>query len=195
MIGPDGRRITGPDQKLFRFIDFDVEPGKKYQYRVTLGVTNPNYGVEKRNLIEEASGKAQWIASEASEASEVVTVPYDATIYAGTVAASNNPTVEPKAAVVVSYIHMETGKEQLAKFDVARGQYLNFPGQPFTANEKPVIPGGYSDPGSGMMEMGSGSSMYVSGMEASRLPKRTKRRARRKKTRPSTWSPICCWST
>jgi hypothetical protein len=45
---------------LFRYIDFAVEPGKTYRYRVRLVLNNPNYG----RLPSEANGEAQVVEGE-----------------------------------------------------------------------------------------------------------------------------------
>ncbi len=36
--------------KLFRFVDFSVEPGKTYQYRIQLWLLNPNFGLKPECL-------------------------------------------------------------------------------------------------------------------------------------------------
>lgn len=55
------RRVTADGELLlFRYIDFDVEPGKSYRYRVRLVLNNPNFG----HLASEANGEASVVAGE-----------------------------------------------------------------------------------------------------------------------------------
>jgi hypothetical protein len=42
--------VPGVDFWLFRFIDFSVEPGKRYKYRVKLVLADPNFGVDPNTL-------------------------------------------------------------------------------------------------------------------------------------------------
>lgn len=45
---------------LFRYLDFNVDPGKTYRYRVRLVLNNPNFG----HLTSEANGEASVVAGE-----------------------------------------------------------------------------------------------------------------------------------
>jgi len=51
--------VVNMKYRLFRYFDFTVQPGKSYQYRVSLGLKNPNYRMNKRFLSEQAE-KNQW---------------------------------------------------------------------------------------------------------------------------------------
>jgi hypothetical protein len=48
---------------LFRYLDFNVDPGKTYRYRVRLVLNNPNFG----HLTSEADGEASVVAGETRE--------------------------------------------------------------------------------------------------------------------------------
>lgn len=48
---------------LFRYLDFNVDPGKTYRYRVRLVLNNPNFG----HLTSEANGEASVVAGETRE--------------------------------------------------------------------------------------------------------------------------------
>lgn len=54
-----------PRYLLFRYLDFDVEPGEAYRYRVKLRIYNPNFGrapeeVEKPSIIEGETRDTDW---------------------------------------------------------------------------------------------------------------------------------------
>ncbi|MBX3437623.1 MAG: hypothetical protein KF861_09045 [Planctomycetaceae bacterium] len=63
---------------LFRYFDFDVEPGATYRYRVRLEVTNPNYGRKSSEaagiaeVVEGQTRKTEW-----SNIAGEVRVPHD----------------------------------------------------------------------------------------------------------------------
>ncbi len=69
---------AGGEMLLFRYLDFDVEPGATYKYRVRLEVTNPNYGRRSSeaaglaHVVEGQTRKTEW-----SNATEPVRVPDD----------------------------------------------------------------------------------------------------------------------
>lgn len=73
-------RITASGQLLlFRHLDFDVEPGATYKYRVRLEVMNPNYGRKSSEaagvaeVVEGQTRKTEW-----SNVTEAAYVPRDA---------------------------------------------------------------------------------------------------------------------
>jgi hypothetical protein len=54
-----------PRYLLFRYLDFDVEPGEAYRYRVRLKIYNPNFGrapeeVEKPSIVEGEMRETEW---------------------------------------------------------------------------------------------------------------------------------------
>ena len=55
------KRVTADGELLlFRYLDFDVDPGKTYRYRVRLVLNNPNFG----RLASEANGEASVVEGE-----------------------------------------------------------------------------------------------------------------------------------
>jgi len=55
------KRVTADGELLlFRYLDFDVDPGKTYRYRVRLVLNNPNFG----HLASEANGEAGVVEGE-----------------------------------------------------------------------------------------------------------------------------------
>jgi len=68
----------GVDYWLLRFMDFTVEPGKKYKYRVKLILRDPNFGVDKSFLAPAVLDRKQSIAryvADWSEPSPTVGIP------------------------------------------------------------------------------------------------------------------------
>jgi hypothetical protein len=148
---------------LFRFFDFDVEQGSRYQYRVRLGLFNPNYQVESRFLAKEDFGEQWWVETEWSEPSNVVKVPRDSRLLAGTVKPSREPPgiyTEPSAKVIAVTLDMENGREASEEYMVYRGHLANFEGK--IAQQQ--VPGAYGMPGAGYGMLGEDEGMYPGGM-------------------------------
>ncbi len=62
---------------LFRYIDFDIEPGKSYRYRVQLVLRNPNYGAPVDQVNTPAVAEGQLRETPVSEPSNVASVAED----------------------------------------------------------------------------------------------------------------------
>jgi len=62
---------------LFRYIDFDLEAGKSYRYRVSLVLRNPNYDQPIDQVVEPSVAMGQIRETPMSEASNVATVSPD----------------------------------------------------------------------------------------------------------------------
>ena len=75
MPGVEGVVATGPEYRLFRFIDFAVVPGRTYRYRVKSVCWNPNLNVPSRHLVDVALGKPSTVESPESNATSPVVVP------------------------------------------------------------------------------------------------------------------------
>lgn len=70
--------------RLFRYVDYTVEPGKQYVYRVKLMMHNPNYQYEPAWNVEDSAQedrKKRYLESAWSEISEPVTIPLDQHFY------------------------------------------------------------------------------------------------------------------
>ena len=117
--------------RLFRFFDFTVEPGKKYVYRVTLAVQNPNYGMEARYLEDKALAVPKYLTNKPAEATQsaAISVPRDNRLFAVSVTPPTRPADAPFGKVMVQQFVMETGKMSSKEFDVVRGKVLNFYGE------------------------------------------------------------------
>ena len=83
--------------KLFRFVDFSVEPGKTYQYRIQLWLLNPNFGLKPECLENARTSGEKVIKSPLTEPTPPVTVPHLYQILADSLTGGRN--AEPKAKI------------------------------------------------------------------------------------------------
>lgn len=79
---------------LFRYLDFNVDPGKTYRYRVRLVLNNPNFG----HLTSEANGEASVVAGETretdwSDVTKPVTIERDVAYFVKDVDLRRNKTI------------------------------------------------------------------------------------------------------
>ena len=114
---------------LFRFLDFNVEPGKFYRYRFRLQLYNPNFDLDLMYLQRVNLRDDPYLLTEWSEPSEVIGVPPDARPLLASVkpAPAGRVTMEPKAKVGIEFFFMETGDKLFEEYEVIRGKYLNYP--------------------------------------------------------------------
>jgi len=82
MPGADGNEATGPEYRLFRFIDLAVVPGRTYRYRVKTACWNPNLNVPSRHLVDAAIAKETTLESPVSDATAPIVVPDGAKLLA-----------------------------------------------------------------------------------------------------------------
>lgn len=138
MYGSDGSAMYGSgmyghanpvgeqvELQLFRFMDFSVEPGKRYRYRVQLLLANPNFQVEARFLETEDLAKQPWVEAQWSDPSGVIAVPRDSMLLLGPVKPPNTINDEPVATVMARTFRIEKGLEMADLFQVVRGQLAN----------------------------------------------------------------------
>ncbi|MBC7353574.1 MAG: hypothetical protein H5U08_14530 [Thermogutta sp.] len=113
--------------KLFRFVDYKVEPNKKYRYRVKLWLANPNYKLPPQVLEDESLAKDAWLLTEWSEPSNVVRVPPDTGVLAGPAKAGRAPFIEPRITVGVTVFQPTRGLTKFFEFpDLVRGTIVDF---------------------------------------------------------------------
>jgi hypothetical protein len=125
--------------KLFRFIDFNVKPGYKYQYRVQAYVQNPNYGIDPKYLAEDKQGKFNKIPM--SEDSPLVAVPDDRRILGGRVAIDEDD--GPVASAMVVRWENEQGTDIISEYqEKPRGAILDRPRSSYRIDpiEKDYVP-------------------------------------------------------
>jgi len=108
--------------QLFRFLDFSVQPGKRYRYRVKLLLANPNFRVEARLLDSEDLAKQPLLETEWSDPSDVIDVPRDSMLLLGPVKPPRDIDDEPVATVMACTFTIANGLETADLFEVMRGQ-------------------------------------------------------------------------
>lgn len=87
----DKMQLTAIGQYLlFRYLDFDVEPGNAYRYRVRLVVRNPNYQRPIAELVDPASAEGFTRTTPWSEPSNVVVVPQDEQVFVSAASVSRD---------------------------------------------------------------------------------------------------------
>lgn len=113
--------------KLFRFVDYKVEPGKKYRYRVKLWLANPNYKLPPQILEDESFSKEAWLITDWCNPSNVVRVPFDTGVLAGPAKAGRVPFIEPRVTVGITVFRPTPGLTSFKEFpDQPRGTILDF---------------------------------------------------------------------
>ncbi len=112
--------------RLFRFFDFNVEPGKRYMYRVCLALRNPNYRVKASVLKKAELADKPFLPSAWSEPSPIISVPRDTHVLVNSVKAPPRPNAEPTGQVTVVKWLERSGLEVSHEFPVTRGQVANF---------------------------------------------------------------------
>lgn len=185
MTGP---RREIPEYQLFRFFDFSAKPGRYYQYRVRLHLSNPNHELPPQNLEDEKLSEQATLITEWSAPTKVINMPLDSRVLAGPVSVSANVNVPPKAELGTVFFDAEDGEEVAEKFTVTRGQLLNYLGVE-VEEEKPATGlGGYGEEMGGYGEEmgGYGSEMggYGSEMGGSSTTRRRDRRRQEPQEEP-----------
>ncbi len=112
---------------LLRAFDYSAEPGKKYRYRVTLVLTNPNAGLSPQFLADPASAAISTLQSAATAATPVVTIPDGHDVLAGTIIDAGSLRREPTAKILVTSIDRKTGMKAATEIDAHRGTVANTP--------------------------------------------------------------------
>jgi len=109
---------------LLRLFDYTVQPGRKYRYRVTLSMMNPNSGVAPQFLENPESAKLSELQSQPTDATAAVTIPDGHDLVAGPVDGGTRYT-EPSAKILVTAIDAGTGLKAAAELEVRRGAVAN----------------------------------------------------------------------
>jgi hypothetical protein len=112
--------------RLFRFLDFNVEPGKCYRYRVCLVLANPNYKRHPAFLSDPKFAADAHLETEWSKPSAVVSAPGDTGILLMSVAPPLTRNSDPSATVLLTKWRMDKGTEEHKKMSLVRGQIANF---------------------------------------------------------------------
>jgi hypothetical protein len=110
---------------LFRYLDFDVEPGETYRYRVQLILKNPNY----LRPLASAGGNPEVVAGETrptgwSEPTPPITVEETVNYYLTRVEPVRAPRTYPEARMNVFQYDQEAGTTVQQELEVAFGQHV-----------------------------------------------------------------------
>jgi hypothetical protein len=140
--GVGGPLAEQAEYQLFRFFDFEVEQGKRYQYRVQVFLANPNFSKDVRYLDLPELADDKYLEAAASDPTEVVVVPRDSRLMAGPVK-PGRITTEPVADVVAISFKEEDGSETGGDFNVTLGQFANLVGTITTRTDDLSGYGGY----------------------------------------------------
>lgn len=138
--GEDGR--FRPKYYLFRFLDYNVDPGKRYKYRVQLALRNPSYQMDERLLQNPSVGLTRSRRTDWTEFTDEVFVPRDDRILLDRVVVSASASVEPKAEVILLKWLTDYGKEAFLKQRIVRGQFAKFFEEKFDLTTIPEKRGG-----------------------------------------------------
>lgn len=109
---------------LLRLFDYTVQPGRKYRYRVTLALVNPNTGVPPQYLENPESATASELSSQPTDPTAVVTIPDGHDLIAGPVDGGTRYT-EPSAKILVTAIDARAGLKAATELEVRRGAVAN----------------------------------------------------------------------
>ena len=119
------KTIKGVDNLLFRFCDFSVQPGKRYVYRVKLGLLNPNRGVPVRYLKRAELAELKTQATDYSATSPVAEIPYGDKILVGPVTPAT-VMKEPTAKVRIVQVKKDVGAAVPMEEDAYRGSLADY---------------------------------------------------------------------
>jgi hypothetical protein len=120
MSGRPGAAKEKIENLLFRFFDFTVQPGKKYQYRIRLALENPNHKVPVQFLKSPELAKEKFIYTDWSEPTPEVFVPLGSELLAGDI----NPK-DPSANILVRQFDVDEALTAVHRFSLRRGATAN----------------------------------------------------------------------
>ena len=110
---------------LFRYLDFSVEPGKTYRYRVRLELKNPNFGRRAgdagglQHVVEGETRKTDW-----SNVTDEVTVMDDVSYFVRSIREAHGNRIFPSARMDVFQWDSEHGTTMNQVFEVDLGQKI-----------------------------------------------------------------------
>lgn len=142
-FAPTDSHLVGPEYLLFRYFDYDVEPGKAYRYRAKLMLANPNYRLPPELVEQEKTAELPYLESQWSEPSPIVGVPRHTQVL---VVDADPRTSE--ATLMMVYFSADTGEFVAETVEARRGQLLNFYDRPFPGktDQAPSTPVSLFDP-------------------------------------------------
>jgi len=93
----------GAELLLFRFFDLTVQPGRTYQYRVRLVLTNPNFGKTLADVMEPYMLEGETRETPWSKPSEAVEIPSDYDIFLSMIRGGQS--VNPSDASAIFHVY------------------------------------------------------------------------------------------
>ncbi|HQU45940.1 MAG TPA: hypothetical protein PK867_24210, partial [Pirellulales bacterium] len=113
--------------RLFRFFDFNVEPGKTYCYRVKLVALNPNYELPARLLARPTSADELFLEAKWSAPTPSVAVVAGTRLLAGGITFGEDATAtpDPTVRILVRFFDFATSRRVNTLFEATRGAVLN----------------------------------------------------------------------
>lgn len=120
------KRVKASGQLLlFRYLDFAVEPGQVYRYRVRLKVFNPFFGRDPKYLADASVGDGEVRLTQWSEPSTPVQVQTDSEYYLVDVSAGSGVSTLPKASLDVYQWHPDFGTLVNHEMDLWAGEAIS----------------------------------------------------------------------
>lgn len=109
----------------FRFLDFDIEPGKRYRYQVKLVLNNPNLNLDQAHLEKPELAVGETREAPWSSPSPPVQYPYLEQMFAGNYKSSGGD-LEPEVGVALKWWFPTLAAEGYVTFEkMLRGAILN----------------------------------------------------------------------
>ncbi len=126
-LAPTFEMDTIPEHVLFRFVDFNVEPGKRYTYRVKWVLANPNYKIPGQFLKNSDSAKPETLETPWSDPSPPVIVPHPTDVLAAGMKTRKGAakTEKPLPHVMLETFDKASGLQVGTEMLAERGGLLN----------------------------------------------------------------------
>ena len=115
---------AGIEYRLCRFFDFNVEPMKKYRYRVKVDLANPNFGLPLAILVHPKGEQAEFVETDWSNPTGTVAIPDRYGVLSNGVA-ENSRSYDPRVAIVATAIDPQEGIEAATSIPVQRASVVN----------------------------------------------------------------------
>ncbi len=118
--GPEEQ--TDADLIMVRALDYTVEPGKTYRYRVRVRVANPNY--QRQDVAPGVDTETEFLVGPWSEITEMVRVPADVSLYAMRPSTTSNAFSAEAVNFDVIAWSPETGRLAVRNFAAGPGEFV-----------------------------------------------------------------------
>ncbi len=109
---------------LFRYFDFDVEPGKSYQYRVRLKIKNPNALRKVDDVVDASVIAGDFRYTEWSDITKVTVVPEETHYFLSDVNTPRNAGFPMECNVDIYQWYQETGTTIYNNLELSLGSFI-----------------------------------------------------------------------